>query len=150
MTDNTSIVIYGVDEQPPNIMHNAVTVRRDSAVHIDNLDIELDVKPRLEALDAKLAATCAKTFTDAKSLDIQLGPITRKRTVASKLDIDNSKTSKRVKSLRKDRDGSVSSIGSNSDPGPRVGCPFYKKDPKAHGQVSSCRGKGFQEVAKIK
>ena len=31
----------------------------------------------------------------------------------------------------------------------RVGCPFHKHDPKAH-QLSSCKGKGYLELAKLK
>jgi hypothetical protein len=131
-------------------MHHAIIERRDSGVHVCDLNVELDAKPRLEALDAKPAATCAEALIDATSLDSQLGPITRKRTASYKQDIDNPKTSKRVKSSRRERDDSVSSIRSNIDAGLRVGCPFYKKDPEAHSHVSSCRGKGFEEVAKIK
>jgi hypothetical protein len=139
MTDNTSIVTCDIDTKSLNVMHHAIIERRDSGVHVCDLNVELDAKPRLEALDAKPAATCAEALIDATSLDSQLGQ-----------DIDNPKTSKRVKSSRRERDDSVSSIRSNIDAGLRVGCPFYKKDPEAHSHVSSCRGKGFEEVAKIK
>jgi hypothetical protein len=115
---------------------------------VDDLNDEFNTKPCLEALDEKAAATCAGTFIDATSLENQLWPITRKRT-ASRVDTDISKMSKRVKPPCKDRGGSASTSGSNIHGGPRVGCPFYKKAPKAHGHVSSCRGKGFVEVAKI-
>ncbi|KAH7115127.1 hypothetical protein B0J11DRAFT_124279 [Dendryphion nanum] len=36
------------------------------------------------------------------------------------------------------------------DQKPRVGCPFYQKDPITHHKTTSCRGRGFCEMAKLK
>lgn len=43
-----------------------------------------------------------------------------------------------------------SDTSERQDDRPRVGCPFYRKDPSAHAATTSCHGKGFCEMGKLK
>jgi hypothetical protein len=43
-----------------------------------------------------------------------------------------------------------SDTSEKQDDRPRVGCPFYRKDPSAHAATTSCHGKGFCEMGKLK
>lgn len=60
------------------------------------------------------------------------------------------KKSKRSKELGRVKNHKANSNNGINGEEVRVGCPFFKKNPKAHAGTTGCRGKGFREMSKLK
>jgi hypothetical protein len=112
------------------------TFRRDSALAVYKVD---DVND--EYLDAKPVVTYDDAVLKLEDdVDSNINVYTLKRAVSEEDDL-LSEAPKQKKRTRKTK---------NREEKARVGCPFYKMDPKAHAQNLSCRGIGFSEMAKLK
>ncbi|KAF1847456.1 uncharacterized protein K460DRAFT_414201 [Cucurbitaria berberidis CBS 394.84] len=95
----------------------------DAKFHYER-DERLDVKPII-----KCNSECSESVDERGLLEASLSYAEKPQKVARK----RTKCSNSVKSGEK----------------LRVGCPFYKKDPKKH-QKGSCRGVGYAEMGKLK
>ncbi|KAF2821521.1 hypothetical protein CC86DRAFT_105610 [Ophiobolus disseminans] len=125
------------------------TAHCDSGHNVHKVDDELHAKPHLETLDTK-PVVINRSFIDA-NVDKYFEFIASKR-AASEVDGDKAKSPKPKKAARKTKDHNVVSTSNDvvSNGKRRVGCPYFKKDPKSHAQKMSCRGIGFAEMAKLK
>ena len=124
-------------------------VRRDSGNYVYKADDELDAKPHLEMLHADPVVAYDGTSISA-DLDSHCNSAFIKR-AASEADGDDTDSIKPKKTARKARSSSNSKGNDAVGEGVRrVGCPFFKKDPRHYGQKMSCRGIGFSEMAKVK
>jgi hypothetical protein len=117
-------------------------------------DDELDAKPQLQ-----LETPCVSLdvvyngLPSNESIDSQYKSRSPKR-AASEINGTEHESGlpKPAKASRKARKSKAKSSGAKatSVQKPRVGCPFFKQDPRGHAQTMSCRGIGWDEIGKLK
>lgn len=136
-----------MDVSPSYLRYGVNTiVHCDSNTGIYKVDEELDTKPHIEVLSVITARDC-----DIGHFDTH--PNNRKDTLIAKQatpEVDGTQPPR--KAARRSRDSSVlsSSSGTDGEEKPRVGCPYFKRDPNGQRHKVSCRGLGFAEMAKLK
>jgi hypothetical protein len=120
--------------------HNASGVARfDSGHDVYKADDELDVKP----------VVANNVVPIDPNINSQIKYFAPKR-AASEANGDGCTSPMPKKAARKIKDGASPGSHPVDNEARRVGCPFFKKDPKLYAKKMSCRGIGFKDPAKLK
>jgi hypothetical protein len=153
---NNTAVLKGIMYSSSSISKGGVAVdsvvqhstfRRDSALAVYKVD---DVND--EYLDAKPVVTYDDAVLKLEDdVDSNINVYTLKQAGSEEDDLLSEAPKQRKRTRKtKNRIVSIKSSCAAGDEKARVGCPFYKMDPRKHAQKTSCRGIGFSEMAKLK